>query len=290
MESGLVLVVITNAVVLTAVYLLLALGLNIIFALNRIINMAHGALYTVGAYIGLALMMAGANYFVALVGTAVAMAVLALVIERPLIAPIRGRPLAYTLILTFGLWFVFEGAIKYFFGAQNRFYSLPDWMTRTIPMGEMMYPGNRLVVIGLAVVLLLAVWYFLSRTKMGRAIRAASNIPEMVSCLGINIRTIQVVTLMLGFALAGLAGAIASPMYVLLPEMGDHMVVVAFVVIVVGGLGSIRGSIYAAVLIGFVQALTEFFMPDLAMITIYIVMAVVLAIVPRGLLREGRYE
>lgn len=279
-----------NSLVLGGVFLIVAIGLNIIYGLSRIMNMAHGALYAVGAYTGFSLVASGLNFFAALLIAPLIVGVIGLIIERTIIAPMRKRSMVYTLILTYGLMFFLDGSIKYIWGNKPRFIALPEFMQGTLPILGTDYPVFRLMALLLIILIMCALMLFLNRTKIGIILRASSTIPEMVSCLGVNMRYVHMGALVLGCVMAGLAGIIAGPLTTIDPLMGGEMLISSFVVIVIGGLGSLRGAVIAAILIGAVQTLAEFFITDLAMVIVYILMAVILAFMPRGLLGEGKFE
>jgi branched-subunit amino acid ABC-type transport system permease component len=279
-----------NSLVLGGVFLIVAIGLNIIYGLSRIMNMAHGALYAVGAYTGFTLVAAGVNFFAALLIAPLIVGGIGLIIERTIIAPMRKRSMIYTLILTYGLMFFLDGSIKYIWGNEPRFIKLPEFMQGTLPILGTDYPVFRLVTLLLIILIMGALMLLLSRTKIGIILRASSTIPEMVSCLGVNMHYVHIGAFLLGCVMAALAGIIAGPLTTIDPLMGGEMLISSFVVIVIGGLGSLRGAVIAALLIGAVQTLAEFFITDLAMVIVYILMAVILAFMPRGILGEGKFE
>ena len=279
-----------NSLVLSGVFLIVAIGLNITYGLSRIMNMGHGALYAVGAYTGFSLVASGLNFFAALLIAPLIVGLIGLVIERTIIAPMRKRSMAYTLILTYGLMLFLDGSIKSIWGNKPRFIELPEFMQGTLPILGTDYPVFRLVTLLLIIVIMGALMLFLNKTKIGIILRASSTIPEMVSCLGVNMSYVHMGAFVLGCVMAGLAGIIAGPLTTIDPLMGGEMLISSFVVIVIGGLGSLRGSVIAALLVGVVQTLAEFFITDLAMVIVYILMAVILAFMPRGLLGEGKFE
>jgi branched-chain amino acid transport system permease protein len=279
-----------NSLVLGGVFLIVAVGLNIIYGLSRVMNLAHGSLYAIGAYAGYTLVATGLNYFVAILIAPIAVAAVGLLLERSIIAPMRKRSMIYTLIITYGLMFLLDGLIKHVWGNEPRFIELPAFIRDTVPILGTHYPIFRLVTLLITAATMTGLMLFLSKTKIGMILRAASTIPEMVSCLGINMNYVHIGAFVLGCALAGIAGTIAGPLTTIDPLMGHEMLISSFVVIVIGGLGSLRGAVIAALLIGFVQTLAEFFVTDLAMVIVYMLMAVILAFMPRGLLGEGRFE
>lgn len=282
--------IVLNSLVLGGVFLIVATGLNIIYGLSRVMNLAHGSLYAIGAYAGYTLVATGLNYFVALIIAPVVVAAVGLLLERSIIAPMRKRSMIYTLILTYGLMFLLDGLIKLIWGNEPRFIELPAFIRATVPILGSHYPIFRLVTLFVIAATMAGLMLFLSKTKIGLILRAASTIPEMVSCLGINMNYVHIGAFVLGCVLAGIAGTIAGPLTTIDPLMGHEMLISSFVVIVIGGLGSLRGAVFAALLIGAVQTLAEFFVTDLAMVIVYMLMAVILAFMPRGLLGEGRFE
>jgi len=235
-----------NSLVLGGVFLIVAIGLNIIYGLSRVMNLAHGSLYAVGAYAGYTLVATGVNYFVALLLAPFAVAALGLVIERSVIAPMRKRSIVYTLILTYGLMFFLDGMIKYIWGNEPRFIALPGFMRETMSILGTHYPVFRLVTLLMIAVVMAALMLFLSRTRTGTILRAAATIPEMVSCLGINMNYVYIGAFALGSFLAGIAGVVAGPLTTIDPIMGHQMLISSFVVVVIGGLGSLRGAVIAA--------------------------------------------
>jgi len=282
--------IVLNSLVLSGVFLIVAIGLNIIYGLSRVMNLAHGSLYAIGAYAGYTLVSSGLNFFAALIIAPVLVGVLGLILERTVIAPMRQRSMLYTLILTYGLMFFLDGLIKYIWGNEPRFIELPTFMKQTVPILGSHYPVFRLVTLFITAAVMGGLMMFMSKTKIGVILRAASTIPEMVSCLGVNMKYVHVGAFTLGCMLAGIAGVIAGPLYTIDPIMGHEMLISSFVVIVIGGLGSLRGAVIAALLIGAVQTLAEFFITDLAMVIVYMLMAVILALKPRGILGEGKFE
>jgi len=279
-----------NSLVLGGVFLIVAIGLNIVYGLSRIMNLAHGSLYAIGAYAGYTLVATGLNFFVALLITPIIVGFLGLILERTVIAPMRKRSMLYTLILTYGLMYFLDGVIKQTWGNEPRFIELPNFMRDTLSILGTHYPVFRLVTLGITAAVMIALMLFLNKTRLGIILRASSTIPEMVSCLGFNMNYVHIGAFVFGCALAGVAGIIAGPLTTIDPLMGHEMLISSFVVIVIGGLGSLRGAVFAAILIGVVQTLAEFFITDLAMVIVYMMMAIILAFKPRGLLGEGKFE
>ena len=279
-----------NGIGLGALLLLIATGLNIIYGINRIINLAHGSLYALGAYFGLTLVNHGINFFLALLIAPLIVALVGVLIERLVIAPIRRRDISYSLILTYGVMVLLGGATRDLWGAQSYLIEAPEYLTRTITIAGVPYPGYRLFLLLATAVVMAGMLLLLNKTRMGIAMRAASTIPEMVSVLGINMNLIHMAVFALGCVLAGIAGVIAGPLLSVYPAMGHEFLISCFVVLVIGGLGSMRGAAIAAFLVGMVQTAGYVFITDYAMVVVYVMMAVVLIFMPRGILGEGKFE
>ncbi len=282
--------IVLNSLVLGGVFLIIAIGLNIIYGLSRIMNLAHGSLYALGAYFGFSLVSLKINYLLALLIAPLIVGLVGLVIERVVIAPVRSRPIVYTLILTYGLMFFFDGIIKYIWGKETQFVELPKFLQQTVSLADFNYPAFRLAALLIIAAVMIGLMLLLGKTKIGLTMRAASNIPEMVSALGINMTVVHISAFVLGCLLAGIAGVLAAPLFTVYPIMGHQVLISSFVVIVIGGLGSLRGAVFAALLIGVVQTLAEFFITDFAMVVVYMLMALILVIMPRGLFGEGKFE
>jgi len=281
---------IINCLGLGSLLLLIAIGLNIIYGINRIVNLAHGSLYALGAYFGYTLVANGLNFFLALVVAPIMVFGIGLVVERSIIAPIRTRSMLYTLILTYGVSVLLDGLTKYFWGVQPRFISTPSFLSQTIHLWGIPYPFYRFFILIVTFAVMAGLMFLLGKTKLGITMRAASSIPEMVSVLGINMNFVHVLVFGLGCGLAGIGGVIAGPLLTVYPMMGSEMLISCFIVLVIGGLGSLRGSVIAALLVGTVQTLGYVFITDYAMVVVYVMMAVILSFMPRGILGEGKFE
>jgi len=279
-----------NGIGLGALLLLIATGLNIIYGISRVINLAHGSLYALGAYFGLTLVNNGVNFLLALVIAPIIVAIVGVAIERSVIAPIRSRDIVYSLILTYGVMVFLDGITRYFWGVQSHLMQAPSYLTGTVALGELQYPGYRVFLLLATALVMAGLLLLLNKTRMGVAMRAASTIPEMVSVLGINMNLVHMGVFAVGCALAGIAGVIAGPLLSVYPMMGNEFLISSFVVLVIGGLGSLRGAAVAALLVGMVQTLGYVFITDYAMVVVYVMMAAVLTFMPRGILGEGMYE
>lgn len=279
-----------NCLALGALLLLIAIGLNIIYGISRIVNLAHGSLYALGAYFGYTLVVLGINFFVALMIAPLLVAVVGIFLERLVIEPIRSREMTYSLILTYGLSVFIDGMLKFIWTDKTFFVKAPSFLDTTVVLFGVPYPFYRFFILLASVLVMLGLYVLMEKTKFGIAMRAASTIPEQVSVLGINMRLIHLGGFGLGCLLAGLGGVIAAPLFTVYPMMGSEMLMNCFVVLVIGGLGSTRGVIPAALLVGTVQTIGSVFLTDYAMVLIYLMMAAILLFMPRGLLAEGKFD
>jgi branched-chain amino acid transport system permease protein len=276
-----------TGLVLGMIYVLLAIGLSLIFGLMTVVNFAHGALYMLGAYFGVFLLGYTRSFWVALIVAPLMVGALGLLIERFLIRRLYGRSPDDPLLLTFGLSLILVEGVKVFWGKIGLTLDPPRALAGAVDLGFMIFPAYRLFLIAVTVAVLIALYFFLGRTNIGLIIRAGSRDPLMVRALGINLGRIWLVVFGIGTALAGLAGILAGPMRGAYAEMGVTMVIESFVVIVVGGMGSLLGAVVAGLLIGQVVGLTTLFLPKAAEIMVFLVMAVVLLVRPSGLFGEA---
>jgi branched-chain amino acid transport system permease protein len=276
-----------TGLVLGMIYVLLAIGLSLIFGLMTVVNFAHGALFMLGAYFGVFLLTYTKSFWVALIVAPLMVGALGLLMERFLIRRLYGRSPDDPLLLTFGLSLVLIEGVKVFWGKIGLTLDPPRALAGAVDLGFMAFPAYRLFLIAVTVAVLIGLYFFLGRTNIGLIIRAGSRDPLMVRALGIDLGRIWLVVFGIGTALAGLAGILAGPMRGAYAEMGVTMVIESFVVIVVGGMGSLLGAVVAGLLIGQVVGLTTLFVPKAAEIMVFVVMAVVLLVRPSGLFGEA---
>jgi branched-chain amino acid transport system permease protein len=276
-----------TGLVLGMIYVLLAIGLSLIFGLMTVVNFAHGALYMLGAYFGVFLLGYTKSFWVALIVAPLMVGALGLLIERFLIRRLYGRSPDDPLLLTFGLSLILVEGVKVFWGKIGLTLDPPRALAGAVDLGFMTFPAYRLFLVAVIAAVLIALYFFLGRTNIGLIIRAGSRDPLMVRALGIDLGRVWLIVFGIGTALAGLAGILAGPMRGAYAEMGVTMVIESFVVIVVGGMGSLLGAVVAGLLIGQVVGLTTFFVPKLAEIMVFLVMAVVLLVRPSGLFGEA---
>jgi branched-chain amino acid transport system permease protein len=276
-----------TGLVLGMIFVLLAIGLSLIFGLLTVVNFAHGSLYMLGAYFGVFVFGVTGNFWLSLIIAPLMVGTVGLLIERFLIRRLYGRSPDDPLLLTFGLSLIIVEGVRIIWGKIGLTIDPPKALGTAVNLGFMNFPAYRLFVIAVTVAVLVAIWLFLERTNVGLIIRAGSRDPLMVRALGIDLSRIWLLVFGIGTGLAGLAGILAGPMRGVYAEMGVTMVIESFVVIVVGGMGSLVGAVVAGLLMGQVVGLTTYFAPALAEIMVFIAMAVVLLVRPSGLFGEA---
>ena len=274
-----------NGLLAGAYYLLIALGLSLIFSLGGLVNLAHGAFYAIGAYlavvIGDRLGFAGA-----FVLSPIAVALLGLVVERFLFRRFYREDPSLGLLLTFGLAMVAEQSLRWLFGAAPLPFSIPPALKGQLFVGDFVYSRYRLMMLGVATFAVAGLWYLLQRTPFGRVVRAGVQNPDMVAALGISLVPYLSAVVGISVALAALAGVLLAPITGVHPSMGAEILTASFVVVVIGGLGSFWGVVYAALIVGVVRGLTVLFFPAAAEASMYVLMLLVLLLRPRGLTGE----
>ena len=271
-----------TGIALGAVYALLALGLSLIFGMLTVVNFAHGAFFMVGAFLGVYTLGLTGSFWFSLLLVPLATGLMGLVTERFLVRPLYGRGIDYPLLLTFGLSYVLVDAMRFAFGIEGLPSSTPALLRGATDLGFGMFPTYRLFLVFAAAVVIGGLWLFIERTRYGLIIRAGARDPEIVQVLGIDVAKVWWLVFGLGTAIAGLAGVLAAPTRAVNPEMGITVLAESFVVTVVGGMGSLPGAVVAGLLVGGVFSMTSLFAPDLAELSIFVLMAVVLLIRPQG--------
>jgi branched-chain amino acid transport system permease protein len=267
-----------------AFYALLSLGLSVIFGLLNIINFAHGAQYMMGAFAAYFLLQwAGLGYWTALLVAPIVVGLLGILIERTMLKWLYQLDHLYGLLLTFGVALVIEGVFRNEFGSSGLPYTIPPQLTGAYNLGFMFLPVYRGWVVLFSLVICLATWYVIERTKLGAYLRAATENPALVQAFGIDVPRMITLTYGFGVALAGLAGVLAAPIYQVNPLMGSNLIIVVFAVVVIGGLGSIMGSIVTGFALGIVEGFTKVFYPEASNTVIFVIMALVLLVRPSGL-------
>ena len=265
-------------------YALLSLGLAVIFGMLNVVNFAHGAFYMVGAFVSYFLLQyGGINYWVALVLAPLIVGLLGAVIERTLIRRIAGLDHLYGLLLTFGLALVIQGLFQNYFGSSGKPYPSPKELAGVYNVGFMFLPKYRAWVIVASLIMCLATWFAIEKTRLGAYLRAATENPTLVRAFGINVPLMITATYGFGVALAAFAGVLAAPIYQVRPGMGADIISVVFAVVVIGGMGSILGSILTGFALGVIEGLTKVFYPEISNTVVFVIMAIVLIIRPSGL-------
>ena len=265
-------------------YALLSLGLAIIFGLLQVINFAHGALYMLGAFVAWFLLEhAGIGYFGALLLAPLIVGLLGALLERTLLRRLVGLDPLYGLLLTFGIALILQGLFSNWFGSSGMPYDIPESLKGGQNLGFMFLPNYRAWVIGFSVVICVGTWAVLERTPIGARLRAATENAPLVQAFGIDVPRLVTITYGVGVGLAALAGVLAAPIYRVSPLMGADLIIVVFAVVVIGGMGSILGSVITGFGLGILEGLTKVFYPEASSTVIFVVMAVVLLARPAGL-------
>ena len=265
-------------------YALLSLGLAVIFGMLNIINFAHGAQYMMGAFVAFFLLQyAGINYWLALVIAPLMVGAFGVVMERLFLQWLYKLDHLYGLLLTFGIALIVEGLFRNQFGSSGLPYRVPDALQGGQNLGFMFLPNYRAWVVVFSLVVCLTTWFVIERTKLGSYLRAATENPTLVRAFGINVPRMITLTYGFGVGLAALAGVMAAPIYNVSPQMGAHLIIVVFAVVVIGGMGSILGAIVTGFGLGVIEGLTKVFFPEASNTVIFVIMAIVLLIRPAGL-------
>ncbi|HSB69463.1 MAG TPA: branched-chain amino acid ABC transporter permease [Candidatus Methylomirabilis sp.] len=267
-----------------AFYAMLSLGLAVIFGLLNIINFTHGAQYMMGAFVAYFLLQyAGLGYWWALVLTPVVVGLLGMALERTMLQRLYKLDHLYGLLLTFGLALIIQGLFRNAFGSSGLPYRIPAALEGGRNLGFMFLPNYRAWVVVFSLAMCLATWFVIERTKLGSTLRAATENPSLVQAFGVNVPRMITLTYGFGVALAALAGVMAAPIYQVNPLMGADLIIVVFAVVVIGGMGSILGSIVTGFALGAIEGLTKVFYPEASGTVIFVIMAVVLLLKPAGL-------
>jgi branched-chain amino acid transport system permease protein len=265
-------------------YAMLSLGLAVIFGLLNIINFTHGAQYMLGAFVAyLMLNKLGIGYWWALLIVPLVVGASGVVIERLMLSKLYKLDHLYGLLLTFGLALIIQGLFRNEYGSSGQPYSIPEQLQGGQNLGFMFLPNYRAWIIGASLIVCLSTWFVIERTKLGAYLRAATENPQLVQAFGVNVPRMITLTYGFGVALAALAGVMAAPVYQVSPQMGADLIIVVFAVVVIGGMGSILGSIVTGFSLGLIEGLTKVFYPEASSTVIFIIMAIVLLVRPAGL-------
>jgi branched-chain amino acid transport system permease protein len=263
---------------------MLSLGLAVIFGLLNIINFAHGALYMMGAYAAwIGLTYFGVGYWTSLLLVPLIIGAFGMLIERSLLQWLYKLDHLYGLLLTFGLALIIEGTYRQFFGVSGQPYPVPEQLSGATDLGFMILPNYRAWVVAASLTVCIATWFVIERTRLGAYLRAGTENPKLVQAFGINVPLMVTLTYGFGAALAAFAGVLAAPVIQVSPLMGSNLIIVVFAVVVVGGMGSILGSIATGLGLGVIEGFTKVFYPEASATVIFVIMALVLLIRPAGL-------
>src|SRR5262245_61260524 len=276
---------VVNGLVLGGYYLLIALGLSLIFSVGGVVNLAHGAFYALGAYVSIEIGKR-LGFGPAAVLSPIAVGLLGVVFERFILRRFYTEDPILGLLVTFGLAMAAEQAIRMAWGAAPLLVSLPQALKGSVIVGDFLFSRYRLVLLAIVAVILAGVWLLLHKTSFGRVVRAGIQRPDMVAALGIRLQPYMTTVVMLVVGMAAVGGALFAPITIVHPAMGAEIVTVAFVVVVIGGLGSFWGVVLAALMVGVVRGITIHFLPAAGEASMYVLMFLVLLARPRGLLGE----
>jgi branched-chain amino acid transport system permease protein len=265
-------------------YAMLSLGLAVIFGLLNVINFAHGALYMMGAFFAwMGLTYFGINYWVMLVAAPLLVGVFGIIIEKTMLRWLYKLDHLYGLLLTFGITLLVEGVFRSVYGVSGQPYSVPEALGGATNLGFMVLPNYRAWVVAASLVVCFLTWFVIEKTKLGAYLRAGTENPKMVEAFGINVPLMVTLTYGFGVALAAFAGVLAAPVIQVSPLMGSNLIITVFAVVVIGGMGSIMGSILTGLGLGIIEGLTRVFYPELSATVVFIIMALVLMVRPAGL-------
>ncbi|MET0192526.1 MAG: branched-chain amino acid ABC transporter permease [Hyphomicrobiaceae bacterium] len=276
---------VVNGLVLGGYYLLIALGLSLIFSVGGVVNLAHGAFYAFGAYVSVEITRY-LGFGPAVVLSPVVVGILGILFERIILRRFYTADPILSLLVTFGLAMVAEQLIRIIWGAAPLSASMPQELKGAVIIGDFLFSRYRLMLLGVVAVVLLGVWLLLNKTSFGRVVRAGIQRPDMVAALGIRLQPYMTTIVALGVGMAAMGGAFFAPITIVHPAMGAEIITVAFVVVVIGGLGSFWGVVLAALLVGVVRGVTIHFLPAAGEASIYVLMFLILLLRPRGLLGE----
>ncbi len=270
-------------------YAMLSLGLAVIFGLLNVINFSHGAMYMMGAffaYIGVTTF--GLNYWMMLALAPLVVGLFGIVIEKTMLRWLYKLDHLYGLLLTFGITLLLEGVFRSFFGVSGQTLDVPDQLSGATDLGFMILPNYRAFVVAASLTVCLATWFVIEKTRLGAYLRAGTENPKLVEAFGVNVPLMVTLTYGFGVALAGLAGVLAAPVINVTPLMGSNLIIVVFAVVVIGGMGSILGSIVTGLALGVIEGLTRVYYPEGSEVVVFVVMVIVLLLRPAGLFGKER--
>ena len=265
-------------------YAMLSLGLAVIFGLLNVINFSHGAMYMMGAFLAwMGLSYFDINYWAMLVIAPILVGLIGILIEKTMLRWLYKLDHLYGLLLTFGITLIMEGVFRSFYGVSGQPYAVPEALAGATDLGFMILPNYRAWVVIASLSVCLATWFVIEKTKLGAYLRAGTENPKLVEAFGINVPLMVTLTFGFGVALAGFAGVLAAPIIQVSPLMGSNLIIVVFAVVVIGGMGSIMGSILTGLGLGVIEGLTRVFYPEGSATVVFVVMVIVLLLRPAGL-------
>ncbi|SDA68764.1 branched-chain amino acid transport system permease protein [Janthinobacterium sp. 551a] len=265
-------------------YAMLSLGLAVIFGLLNVINFSHGAMYMMGAFLAwMGLSYFDINYWAMLVIAPILVGLVGILIEKTMLRWLYKLDHLYGLLLTFGITLIMEGVFRSFYGVSGQPYAVPEALAGATDLGFMILPNYRAWVVIASLSVCLATWFVIEKTKLGAYLRAGTENPKLVEAFGINVPLMVTLTFGFGVALAGFAGVLAAPIIQVSPLMGSNLIIVVFAVVVIGGMGSIMGSILTGLALGVIEGLTRVFYPEGSATVVFVVMVIVLLLRPAGL-------
>ncbi|WP_151447759.1 branched-chain amino acid ABC transporter permease [Lacisediminimonas profundi] len=265
-------------------YAMLSLGLAVIFGLLNVINFSHGALYMMGAFLAwMGLTYFNINYWVMLILAPLVVGLFGIIVERTMLRWLYKLDHLYGLLLTFGITLLLEGVFRSVYGVSGQPYSVPEQLAGATNLGFMILPNYRAWIVFASIAVCLATWFVIEKTKLGAYLRAGTENPKLVEAFGINVPLMVTLTYGFGVALAAFAGVLAAPVIQVSPLMGSNLIITVFAVVVIGGMGSIMGSIVTGLMLGIVEGFTRVFYPELSATVVFIIMAIVLLVRPAGL-------
>ena len=279
---------ILNGLTIGAILMLVAMGLTLIFGLMGVVNFAHGSLYMLGAYLGLVVVSATGQFWLALVVAPLGVGILGYGLERAMIRPLHGRDPLLHVLLTFGIAVVLSEGVRIIWGPSVQPFALPEVLAGSVTFLGIQYPTYRLVVLVVALCLAGTIWFVLRRSNIGLIIRSGVQDREMVGALGVNVQRVFTGVFVVGTMLAALAGVLIGPLWSVHPDMGNEVIVYAFIAVIVGGMGSVGGAVVGALLVGVAELLGALVIPGMAKAAVYVVVALVLLVRPAGLFGTER--
>jgi branched-chain amino acid transport system permease protein len=273
-----------NGLVLGMIYVLLAMGLSIVWGMMDIINFSHGLFYALGAYLAYTVVTVTGNFWLCLLVVPIATAAIGMLLERTLLRHLYGQNILYQILMTYGVALAGRELLILIYNPVGKRFDVPDLLIGVLPVASIYFPIYRVFVFGVAVLLTVIMWLFIEKTRLGAVVRAGTENLEMVNCLGINISRVFTLTFGMAMAIAGLGGVLAAPMRGVEPFMGDLILGICFATVIIGGMGSFAGALLGGLIVGLSQSLITLVLPSASIIVIFVVMAAIILIRPRGLM------